>query len=660
MRLTPTGPNSTHRIASKNMCGIAGILYFDQQKRPDAVVLKAMSDAIAHRGPDGEGFYRGRGIGLAHRRLAIIDLEGGRQPLSNEDGTIHIVFNGEIYNYQSLRRTLESKGHRFTTASDTEVLVHLYEEHGEGLVEHLRGMFAFAIWDDKTRTLLLGRDRVGLKPLYIYRDADKLLFGSEIKAILAYGKVDRSVDASAVDEYLYYGFLPADRSIFASVRKLPPAHTLRLVDGTELPARRYWSLQPSVDQSLSEDEWLDAVTAKINDTVSHHLVSDVPVGAFLSGGIDSALMVAMMSDASDSPVHAFSIGFHEEAFSELPRAREIVRHFGCRHTEETVTPDSVSILDDLVHYYDEPFADSSAIPTMYVSRLARQHVKVVISGDGGDEGFGGYSRYAHDLVECRWRKRLPAALRTTVIHWLGRLYPKLDWAPRPLRAKTRLLNLSRSDAAAYANTISLCRQPLRHRLLSADIRAHVGTDHAGKWIRTAYGGGDASDPLSGMTTADIAVLLPDDFLTKVDRASMSCGLEVRPPLVDHELLELASRIPHRFKVRAGKTKWLLRQLSRHRLPPSVTNGPKHGFEIPVSAWLRGPLRSVFEDSVIHGQQIGDYFDQRAVRQLWQAHLRGTTDQGSTLWSLLVFAKWVDCYLNKPCDRRIAAPAISAR
>jgi len=629
------------------MCGIAGVLYRDPQQRPEPAVLKAMGDSLAHRGPDAEGFFCQPGIGLVHRRLSIIDLAGGEQPMGNEDGSIQVVFNGEIYNYRQLRSGLETKGHRFRTQSDTEVLVHLYEEEGEGLVSRLRGMFAFALWDEPERRLVLARDRVGLKPLYVYRDAEKLVFGSELKAILAHPEIDRTLDPAAVEDYLTFGMIPHERSIFRRVRKLPPAHTVSVrADALDRSSNRYWSFRVEPDDSRTLPEWQEALAAKIEETVEAHRVADVPVGAFLSGGLDSSVMVAVQSGLAAEPVATFSIGFHEAGFSELPYARQVAERFGTRHTEQIVTPEAVGILDDLVRYYDEPFADSSAIPTLWLSRLARKSVKVVISGDGGDEAFGGYTRYLHDLGEAWLRRRIPGWFRRGLLGPVARFWPKMDWAPRVLRAKTLLTNLSLDAGAAYANTISLCRPPARQRLMSGDLLAELDRHRPEQRIARDYATAGAGDPLAGMTTADVNTLLPDDFLTKVDRASMSCGLEVRPPLVDHELLELAGRIPSGYKIRGGETKWIFKKTYADRLPEGLAYRAKQGFEIPIDRWLRGPLVEMFESAVLGpSSRVRGLIDRPAVRQLYRSHRRHVGRHGNVLWSLLVLARWAERYLG---------------
>lgn len=634
------------------MCGIAGIIYADPDRPVEPGLLKAMGDAIAHRGPDAEGFWSEPGVGLTHRRLSIIDLEGGDQPIGNEDGSIQVVFNGEIYNYRELRRDLEGRGHQFRTRSDTEVLVHLYEEVGADLAGRLRGMFAFALWDRNRRELVLARDRLGLKPLYIYRDPEKLVFGSEIKAILAVPGVSRAIDPAAVEDYLAYGMVLGPRTIFRAVEKLPPAHVLAAGPGRlGASARRYWQLRIEPDPGPTAEEWTEAIRAKVAETTRLHLIADVPVGAFLSGGIDSSLVVAHAAGATQGALRTFSMGFVEERFSELPFARQVAERFSTQHTEEIVTPDAVDLIDELTHYYDEPFADSSAIPTYLVARLASRSVKVVLSGDGGDEAFGGYARYAHDLKEASVRRYLPSWFRRAALGPLARAWPRADWLPRPLRAKTALSNLALDPAPAYANTLTLCRPPLRRRLMAPDLASELNGHAPEQIVRDAYGTAPVADALAGMIAADTATLLPDDFLVKVDRASMAHGLEVRPPLLDHELIELAARIPSGWKVRGGQTKWILKQVARDSLPESLISRRKQGFEIPVNAWLRGPLRPMFEAAVLdRDARVTSIIDQRMARRIYQSHLAGTVRQGNTLWSLLVLARWADRYLDPGTPR----------
>jgi asparagine synthase (glutamine-hydrolysing) len=565
--------------------------------------------------------------------------------MANEDGSIQVVFNGEIYNYRDLRRELEQKGHQFRSQSDTEVLVHLYEELGDELVGRLRGMFAFGLWDQPRQRLLLARDRLGLKPLYYYHDREKILFGSEMKSLLEWPGLERAIDIEALEDYLTFGVVPGGRTIFRGIAKLPAGHVLS-VSRREFDAvpRRYWKLRTSPDETLSAAEWIERVQAKFAETVAAHRIADVPIGAFLSGGLDSSAVVAALMQAGAGPLQTFSIGFHEERFSELPYARCVAKRFGTQHIEEVVTPQAAQSLDDLVTYYDEPFGDASAIPTLYVSRLARQHVKVVLSGDGGDEAFGGYARYAHDLREAVARSRLPSFVRRTLLGPLSRAFPKADWLPRRMRLKTALTNLSLAPAHAYANTISICRRPLRRELLHGDVRLQLDGHTPEARIVEGFGP-SADDPLRGMISADVDMLLPDDFLTKVDRASMSVGLEVRPPLVDHEFLELTAQIPSSLKVRNGETKWLFKQMCSGWLPDEVVRRPKQGFDIPVDEWLRGPLREMFEAHVLSpAAQVAQLIDARRAASVYDKHRRRTGQYGNILWSLLVLGAWADRYL----------------
>jgi asparagine synthase (glutamine-hydrolysing) len=606
-----------------------------------------MATAIAHRGPDAEGYWCGAGVGLAHRRLSIIDLSTGRQPLCNEDGSIQIVFNGEIYNYRDLMAQLKRRGHRFASQSDTEVIVHLYEDCDEELVQRLRGMFAFAIWDAPRDRLCIARDRVGLKPLYYYVDDEKLLFGSEIKAILAYGGIPREIDIQALEDYFTFGMVPGERTIFRGIRKLLPGHWLTLDRGAwRVTVRRYWQLELGEDEQRSSDEWQEALEEKIRETVAAHRIADVPVGAFLSGGLDSSAVVAMLSQPGQAPVRTFSVGFEEEAFSELPYARVVARRFATHHVEEVVTPEAVKSLDDLVHYYDEPFADPSAVASLCLARVAQRQVKVALSGDGGDEAFGGYRRYVHDLREARWRRAMPSWLRRCLVGPAARLWPKADWLPRPLRLKTTLTNLSLQLGAAYANTLSVCRPPCRRALLRPELRAALGDYRPEETVTRFFEGAD-HDPLRSMILADVGMLLPDAFLTKVDRASMAVGLEVRPPLVDHELLQLAVRVPSRFKIRNGETKWLFKQLCARCLPSDIVHRPKQGFDLPLDAWLRGPLRDVFESRVLSpSSPISTFIDQAQAARLYRSHLTRLGRHGLVLWTLLVLGSWSEHYLTR--------------
>lgn len=627
------------------MCGIAGIL--TSAKKPlNRDRLVSMGNAIAHRGPDAEGYYLSEdGVGLAHRRLSIIDLTSGEQPLGNEDKSIQIVFNGEIYNHLELQKSLKSRGHIFRTKSDTESIVHLYEEYGCDLVHHLRGMFAFALWDSKKRKLLLARDRVGQKPLYFTVNQNQLLFASEIKSLLTQEGIDKTLNHRAIEDYLCYGFVPGSQSIFQNIHKLAPGTWMEFDRDTwSFRQETYWSL-PSVEvKNFSESQWLEAIEDKLTETVKAHQISDVPVGSFLSGGLDSSLVTSILSQHADSPPQTFSIGFQEKKFSELEYAALVSNQLGTKHTEEIVTANAAQDLEALIHFYDEPFADASAIPTMRVAKVASQYVKVALSGDGGDEGFGGYKRYAHDLKESKLRNLFPSIIRSQVIRRFALAYPKADWLPRPMRLQSALTNIASDASNAYANTLSQCPSSLRKKLLSkklsSELAEYKSSDHV---TEHSMDGGDA---LRGMLATDIALMLPDDFLTKVDRASMAHGLEARPPLVDHQFLELAWQMPSEFKIRDGETKWALKKIAENHLPSSIIYRPKQGFEIPIDAWLRGPLGQVFKETALATDNLlAEYLNIDLVADLHRRHCNRTGKHGQLLWSILILGAWMKRYAS---------------
>lgn len=624
------------------MCGITGLVNSDNRVPVSESQLKSMADAIAHRGPDAEGFYIGKdSVGLAHRRLAIIDLSNGNQPIGNEDNTIQIVFNGEIYNHEVIRRMLIRRGHNFNTNSDTECIVHLYEDYGCDLVKYLRGMFAFAIWDSNKKELLLGRDRFGQKPLYYYFDDKKILFGSEVKAILAAGNVKRDLNTRALEDYLFFGFIPGDKSIFEKIQKLKSGSTLTL-DTKRWTSRvhQYWEVEFSESPEKTSSDWEDAISDKLTETVQSHCIADVPVGAFLSGGLDSSLITAYCSTNSPTPLKTFSIGFQERKFSELNHAAAVAKIFRTAHTEEIVTADAVSSLETLVYFYDEPFADPSAIPTMRVSELASRQVKVALSGDGGDEAFGGYKRYSHDLMEAGIRNLIPTSLRHTLLRPFSQIYPKADWLPRYLRLKSTLHNLSHDPARAYANTVCRCPKEIRRQLLLPSVRQQNQGYEPGEIVEESFGSHD-NDVLRGMLRVDSLILLPDGFLTKVDRASMAYGLEVRPPLVDHELMQLAWSVPSSMKVHSGTTKWILKKVAERHLPNEIIYRSKQGFEIPIDQWLRGPLKEAFKQEVlVNDGAIGAYLNTQYIETLFRMHCNKIGRYGELLWSLLVLATWM--------------------
>ena len=624
------------------MCGIAGVLYLDG-RRAQPQILRLMGDAIAHRGPDGAGYYCDRAFGFVHRRLSIIDIQGGGQPIANEDGTVNVVFNGEIYNYLELRKKLEKKGHRFRTKSDTESLVHLFEDHGATLVNELQGMFAFAIWDSKPQTLMLARDRIGQKPLYYYRDHEKFIFGSEIKAILAHPNVRNVLNIQAVDSYLTLGMVPGSQSIYRDIHKLQPGHTATISKNGDIHTSEYWRYEPAVNNSLTEVEWRERVAAKVDDAVKSHLVADVPIGSFLSGGVDSTVVSSIAAQHTTGALQTFSIGFCADERSELPTARETSKRIGGIHRESTVRPDAAADLQKLVEVYDEPFGDSSAIPTMRVAELASQDVKVVLSGDGGDECFGGYERYQRDLNESRIRCRIPTWAQRFVVRPVANIWPNGEWLPRAMRGRSFLKNISSSPAMAYAQTISNCPVDVRSWLYTNNIKRTLNGWSAEQALSESFQVCDRAH-LEGMLAADFSCLLPDAFLVKVDRASMAFGLEVRPPLVDHELVELAASIPSSLKICHGQTKWIFKKSMRAHLPDSLARLPKRGFEIPLDSWMKGPLKETLYETAIRPENLlAGILSTERVRQLSDAHVRGTRKVGQLLWNIIVLASWLQRY-----------------
>jgi len=609
------------------MCGIFGLFATDGSWLVPRELLDTMADTLFHRGPDGSGVFTDGPLGLGMRRLSIIDLETGDQPLCNEDGTIWVVFNGEIYNYRELREELLAKGHLFKTASDTEVLVHLYEEHGEECAEPLRGMFSFAIWDSSKRSLFLARDRLGIKPLYYAQTPRGFVFGSELKALLRSPWVQRGVDRNALTAYLQYGYVPDPLSILQGVAKLPPAHTLLVQAGRAASPRPYWNptaffRTPAAD--LSEEDAAALLWESLNDAVRCHLVSDVPLGAFLSGGVDSTAVVAIMARRLGSPVKTFSVGFREHGYNELPYARQVAEWFGTEHHELLVEPDDLSILEDVLSGFDEPFADASAIPTFLVSRLARQHVKVVLSGDGGDELFAGYDRYVVDH-----RRRLLGLLGdaglAAPLRGLGTVLP--EGTP----GKNYLYNLSLPRIRRYLDAISV----FPARALQSLLETPIPLD--GEAPGQSFAMATDLDPLSRLQDFDLRTYLPGDILTKLDRMSMANSLEARVPLLDHRLVEFACRLPSKFRFRSGETKYLLKKVLKGRVPDHVLTRPKQSFGVPLEIWFSLHLPKFFRDLLEDARRLSEIgIRPDAVRTLIDLYERShRSDHCHRLWTLAV-------------------------
>jgi asparagine synthase (glutamine-hydrolysing) len=620
------------------MCGIVGLFSDDRTHRFDEQLLRRMNDAQAHRGPDGAGIHIEPGIGLGHRRLAIIDLSAGKQPLYNEDESVVVVFNGEIYNFVALRRELEALGHRFATNSDTEVIVHGWEAWGERCVERFRGMFAFALWDRAQETLFLARDRLGIKPLhYAWLPDGTLAFSSELKALLCHPLLGRQLSPRAVELFFAYGYVPDPHAILASVAKLPAAHTLLLRRGSGARLREYWDVPFGPLLDLDENTAREELYRRTREAVASHLVSDVPLGAFLSGGVDSSAVVAGMAELSSSPVHTCSIAFSEPAYDESPYARMVAERFGTCHAVEQVDHADVSLIDRLAAIYDEPYADSSSLATYRLCELARRHVTVALSGDGGDENLAGYSRYPAQLLKSRIRALLPAGVRRPLFRTLGRLYPKADWAPRFLRAKATFETLGLDEVDALAYSAQFTPRERRRRIYHAQfLRELDGFDAAEVFHRHAAKA-PTRDPLSLTQYLDMKIFLPGDILTKVDRASMANSLEVRVPLLDHELVEWISRLPPRWKLKGGEGKYMFKKCLESRLPHEVLYRKKKGFDVPIAGWFRGPLTAntdrLLADSPLFEARLldGDF-----VRRMASEHRAGLRDNGNLLWSILLF------------------------
>jgi asparagine synthase (glutamine-hydrolysing) len=631
--------------AEESMCGICGKVFFDAGRSVTEPELRLMASTLSHRGPDGEGVWVDGNVGLAHRRLAIIDLRAvAGQPMSNEDGTVWITFNGEIYNFQELRADLEARGHSFRTNSDTEVIVHAYEEYGRECLQRLRGMFAFAIWDARRRTLFLARDRVGKKPLFYSIDHDRFVFGSEIKAILADRSVPIEPDPIAIDHYLALQYIPSPLTAFQGVRKLPAAHWLELREG-KIEIGRYWKLRYMPKRNITLSEAIAELQWQIAEAVRLRLVSDVPLGAFLSGGIDSSAVVASMAQAMDSPVRTFCVGFEEAAFDERPFARMVAGRYGTDHTELVVKASVIDILPRLIWHYDEPFGDSSAVPSYAIAELTRQHVTVVLNGDGGDENFAGYDRYvvnrrAHrgDLVPLWARRKIAGMIR----------HLPADWRRRQplLKFETVAEAMARQPERRYARWISHFAVEERQRLYTDAFSAVVaGSDPEGLFVET-YGQSDALDWTDATLDVDVNLYLTDDLLVKMDRATMAHSLEARSPFLDHVLMEFVASLPPAFKLSGSQKKRLLKATLRGLLPDIVLDRPKMGFSVPLAGWFREELREMAYDILLSPRAVQrGYFQPKVVARLLDEHCRRQEDHAEDLWDLLVLELWHRTFID---------------
>ena len=621
------------------MCGIAGFIDFWDRNGNDsferARLLKRMCDCIRHRGPDDEGFLLKHGVALGMRRLSIIDLAGGHQPISGEDGSVTIVFNGEIYSFQELRAELEKRGHIFKTNSDTEAIVHAYEEYGPACADHLRGMFAFAIWDDQKRELYIARDRVGKKPLYYtVTPGQTLVFGSEIKSILEHPDVKRNINLEALDAYFTLGYVPDPLTIFQNVHKLPPGHYLTFSAG-RVEVQQYWDFKFEPAESRKTEDYMDELRALLEESVRLRLIADVPLGAFLSGGIDSSTVVALMAQQMNQPVKTFSIGFHEDSYNELT-----AKKLGTDHHEFFVTPQICDVIDDLVWHFDEPFADPSAIPTFMVSKLARDHVTVALSGDGGDELFAGYTHY---LVQESRRafSALPRALREGVMRPLSYRLPHGAWG------RNYLFNISLDPIDRHLDTLSYFTQLGKESLYTRDFQKQLhNNDQVARSFREYAARVKTNEPLDPLLYIDAKTYLPGDILTKVDRMSMATSLEVRVPLLDHKLIDFVTTVPAPLKLAGTETKHLLKRVARDLIPAEILDRPKQGFGMPLEEWINRQLRDQIREILREPRtrQRG-YVNSDYVDLILEEHHKGRRDHSQPLWALWILELWHRRYID---------------
>ncbi len=638
------------------MCGLTGIFDTRGQREIDSDILTRMTNAIRHRGPDGEGTYVAPGIGLGHRRLSIIDIAGGAQPMYNADRSVALVYNGEIYNFPDIKNELERLGYRFRTHCDTEIILHGWEEWGETCVDKFSGMFAFVLWDSRKDTLFLARDRLGKKPLYYSILPNGLmLFGSEIKALRQHPDFPHKIDPHAVEEFFAYGYIPDPRSIYAGVQKLLPAHTLTVRRRGPARLKCYWDLKLNQPRVSDPDEAAHDLIERLTEATRLRLISDVPLGAFLSGGVDSSGIVALMSGLSNEPVNTFSISFGDKAFDESEYAQHIADRYHTNHISREVDPNEFSLIDKLTEVYDEPFGDASALPTYRVCALARTRVTVCLSGDGGDELFAGYRRYLWQQKEAQLRAIFPDALRRPFFTLAGRLYPKLDWAPRMFRAKNTFQELAMDEDLAFFHSVSITSDAVRQRLFSEKLKSELQGYHASELITRHMRAADTDDPLLRAQYADMKTWLPGDILTKVDRASMANSLEVRAPLLDHRLAEWSATLDRNLKLHGTTGKYVLKRALEPFVPNDILYRPKQGFSMPLAIWFRGPLRQKIR-SAVNGPALAQtgFFDPQTLDRLVSDHEVGARDHSSILWLLLMFDSFLRAESGQSAQKLLSA------
>ena len=626
------------------MCGICGKLALDGTTPQKDLILK-MSDTLRHRGPDDEGIYIGKNIGLGHRRLSIIDLSTGHQPLSNEDDTIWIVFNGEIYNFLEIRPNLISRGHRFKTKTDTETVIHLYEEYGVDCVQHLRGMFALAIWDEKKRRLFLARDRIGKKPLCYSFTKNSFVFASELKAILEDIDINKEINLEAIHHYLTYQYVPSPLTIFTQIKKLPPGHIMVVEDGKIKRLERYWRPEYTPKTSLSEPEIIESILEILKEATRIRLISDVPLGAFLSGGIDSSATVAMMSQLMDKPVKTFSIGFPEASFNELSFARVIADRFKTEHHEEIVKPDALDILPKIVWHYNEPYADSSCIPTYYLSQMTRQNVTVALNGDGGDEIFAGYERYlAYKLTS--YYEKVPKFIRDGILNTL-KAFPESSLRQDFIRKAKRFTEvMTEPKERRYIRWLSIFSNEMKERIYSEEMKERMRSIDSVEMVADSFKRSGTDDLLDTLLFVDTLNYLPEDLMVKVDIASMAHSLECRSPFLDHKLVEFAASIPSCLKLKGRKTKYILKKALAKILPEEILNRGKMGFGVPLSFWFRRELKDYTQEILLCKKADRGYFEQKEIKNLIEEHTSGRTNHSYRIFSLLMLELWHQTFVDK--------------
>ena len=627
------------------MCGIVGFV----NKGPNGVdraILERMNAAIVHRGPDDDGFYVGDGVALGMRRLAIIDVAGGHQPIHNADKNKWIVFNGEIYNYQELRKGLEERGHKFYTNSDTEAIIHLYDEYGADCLQHLRGMFAIAIWDTVDKTLFLARDRVGKKPiLYSHQSNGDLIFGSEFQALLQHPDISREVDLEAIDSYMSYLCIPAPKTAFKQIRKLEPGHWLRWKDGA-VETKRYWLPDFSYKIKISEEDAIEETTRILRESTKLRMISEVPLGAFLSGGVDSSIVVALMAQESAQPVKTFTIGFEEQDFSELKYAKRVAEYVGAEYNEFIVRPNAMEVIPTLVEHYGEPYADSSAIPTYYVAKETRKHVTVALNGDGGDESFGGYERYAAMQIAETYTK-LPKPLRRALIEFPVNLLPTSELKRSRFRDAKRFLqaaNLPKTER--YFRWMSTFNRDAKGDLYTKDFAAAVSAQNASEYMDRWFAKANGSGTLDAALLTDQMTYLPNDLLVKVDIASMANSLEARSPFLDHKLIEFAATLPEDLKMRRFQTKSLLKKVATRLVPKEVVYRRKMGFGVPIGKWFRGNMKDFVRSALLSERSLKrGIVKPEMLERLVKEHTNAERDHAFQLWTLLMLELWFQRFID---------------